>query len=110
MEKGHKEWNLFVVEDTIVSRNIHYKYSRFIENEYDVLFAISPDYDIHGKPVKLNCEFYNSSLNGLFINKKVYDQVGKFSDNPLEISRATWAYDAVLKGCRFKGILGVKLT
>lgn len=109
MKKGHKEWNLFIVEGTIVSKNIQYKYSRFLEDENDILYAIMPDYDRAGNPTNLNCYFYDCSLNGLMIHQEVFNKVGEFTDNPLEISRTMWAYDAVRKGCRFKGVFGVKL-
>ena len=109
MAKGHKEWNLIIVEGTIVRRGMEWKYSRFIENDLDILYPIVVDYDRDGKPIKLHISFDEAPLNGIFIHQKAFKLVGNFGDNPLEIEKLLWALDANKKGCKFKGILGAKM-
>jgi len=109
MKNGHKEWNIIVIEGAIVPYKVIHKYSRFVEAETDILFPIMPDYDLNGKPIKLNSTFYDCSLNGLFIHFNTFKKIGNLTDNPLEISRVFWAYDAMSKGCQFKAILGIKI-
>jgi hypothetical protein len=64
---------------------------------------------MNGQPIKINDTFYNCTLNGLCINKNFFKEVGKLSENPLEISRKFWALDAKEKGAEFKCILGIKI-
>ena len=109
MSKGHKEWNLIIVEGTIVKRGMQFKYSRFIESDLDVLYPIVVDYDRDGKPVKLHMSFDEAPLNGIFVHQKAFKLVGNFGNNSLEIEKLLWAVDANNKGCKFKGILGAKV-
>ena len=109
IKNGHKEWNLVVMEGAIVPYRVIHKYSRFVEQQTDILFPIMPDYDLDGKPIRLNAQFYDSSLNGLFIHAETFKKIGNLTDNPLEISRTFWAIDAINKGCRFKAILGIRI-
>jgi hypothetical protein len=48
-------------------------------------------------------------LNGICINKIFFKEIGKLSENPLEISRKFWALEAKEKNANFKTILGIKI-
>lgn len=109
LEKGHEDWNIIVMEGSWVKGNLHEKYSRWINSHRDVLYSIYVSYDREGFPSKIYKDFDECSLNGLCINRKLFKEVGKFSDNPLGYSKLFWAMDAVEKNAQFKGILGVKI-
>jgi hypothetical protein len=109
VKNGHKEWNMLVTEGAIVTNGVLDKYARFVESEKDILFAILPDYDLQGKPTRLNNTFYDCSLNGVMVHQKTYKKIGNLTNNPLEISRVMWALEAIKYGCRFKAILGIKI-
>ena len=60
------DWAIFLISGTWVKRNLAVKYPRFIKSDTDVLY-----------PIVLNeknwvYSFKNSTLNGLFINKKTF--------------------------------------
>jgi len=109
MQKGHKGWNLIMVEGTVLRRGIMCKYARFVESEKDILFPIVMDYDREGNVVDTHANFVDSSINGLFMHYDTFKAVKPFGDNPLEIERVLWATDAREKGCQFKAVLGTKL-
>jgi hypothetical protein len=109
MLKGHKEWNVIIIEGTVVRRGVMQKYARFVENEKDILFPIVMDYDREGNVVNTHANFIDSSINGLMMHQGTFKSIGAFGDNPLEIERLLWATEAMEKGCRFKAILGTKL-
>lgn len=109
MKKGHKEWNIFVIEGTWVRRCLNYKFSYWIEDEKDVLFPIVVDYDRDGKPVKIYKDFNECTLNGLCMNQQFFKKVGNFSENPLDVSKQFWQFEADDQGGRFKAILGTML-
>ena len=109
IKRGHKEWNVIVVEGSIVPNGMIRKYSNFLSGIKDILFPIVPTYDIDGYPIHLNNTFYDCTLNGIMIHQKTFKEVGDISDNPMEIARVMWALDAIKKGCQFKAVLGIKI-
>jgi len=111
VKKGVSEWKLIVMEGTYVRRGIINKYSRFIEDEGDVLYPIITDYSKDGYPVRIYTSFDEATLDGMFMHQKTFKEVGDFSDNPLNVSKLMWALEARRKGknVRFKGILGARL-
>lgn len=109
LEKGHEEWNIIIMEGCWVKRNLHLKYSNWIKSYKDVLYSIFINYNKEGDPVKIFKDFEECSLNGICINRKFFKEVGKFSDNPLNISKLFWSMEASDKGAEFKGILGIKI-
>jgi len=109
IKNGHKGWNVLVTEGAVVPKGVLMKYGRFVEDEKDILFAIMPDYNPQGKPVRLNNTFYDCSLNGILVHQRTFKDVGNMTDNPMEISRVLWATDAIRKGYRFKAVLGIKI-
>lgn len=108
-KNGHNKWNCLVVAGAFMRIGINKKYSNFMKSEKDILYPIVCNYDIFGNPVKIYSNFSECSLNGIFIHQKTFLEVGKFSENPLDISKTFWALQAHDKGCNFKGVLGVKI-
>jgi hypothetical protein len=108
-EKTKEDWNVVLMEGSRICKNLHYKYFRWITNEKNIIFPLIVEYNMNGQPSKINDTFYNCTLNGLCINKNFFKEVGKLSENPLEISRKFWALDAKEKGAEFKCILGIKI-
>lgn len=106
---AHKEWNVLIMEGTWVRPHFSKKYLNFVESEKDILFPVTVDYDVQGKPKHIYNTFWNCSLNGLMIHHKTFKEVGQLEDGDLENSRLIWAASAQEKNCKFKAILGVKL-
>jgi hypothetical protein len=99
------EWCIFVISGTWVRRNLAYKYSRFVDDDTDILY-----------PIVLNnnnwvYSFRNSTLNGICINKKTFKKVGAFQDEgKLKIAKEQWFYQAIEKcDSKFKAILGANI-
>lgn len=107
--KNSNGWCLFVIEGAIIPKSIESRYFKWINNEKDVLFPIVVTYNIQGEPIKILSTFADCTLNGMLIHKKLFDEVGKFTDNPIKVSKEFWALDATCKGAFFKAILGVKI-
>jgi hypothetical protein len=109
IKRGHKEWNILVIEGAMVRPKLDQKYFYWVENEKDILFPIVVDYNRDGLPVKIYSDFHEASLNGICIHQKTFKEVGDFTENPLQISKEYWSYEASSQGCRFKAILGTKM-
>lgn len=109
MEKSKKEWNMIVTEGILVRRNLDVKYAYFLKNDKDILFPIVVSYDQQGKPINIQMNFISPNVNGLLLHKRAIQEVGKFSDNPTEVSKFFWAIDAVDRGFKFKSVLGTKV-
>jgi hypothetical protein len=110
LRRGHKEWNLLVMEGAIVRPGIIQKFSLFVEEETDVLFPIVMEYNREGKPSVIKNTFPEASLNGTFIHQKLFKLAGDFSDKESIIdSKLWWAGQAMSAGAKFKAVLGTKL-
>jgi hypothetical protein len=109
LEKGHEEWNIIIMEGSWVKKNLHLKYSKWIESYKDVLYSIFINYNKEGYPIKVFKDFEECSLNGICINRNLFKEVGKFSDDSLNVSRLLWSLEAKSKQANFKGILGIKI-
>jgi len=109
MQNGNPEWNIIVIEGSVVPYNIDEKFFQFMENEKDIFFPIVIDYNHQGRPVNLYADFTQCTLNGLTINRKTFIDIGNMSDDSLDESKIIWAIDAIDKGCKFKAILGAKI-
>lgn len=100
MRHCNSEWVFSVFAGTTVKENINKKFSFFVSSEKDVLFPIANR--------KMN--FVDGTLNGLFINRRFFKEVGDFEDEgELDIIKLIWADKAMCLGCRFKAIVGAKL-
>ena len=110
IRRGHKEWNLLVMEGVNVRSGVVQKYSLFIDQETDVLFPIVMDHNRKGEPCNIKNKFPDASLNGTFIHQKTFKAVGDFSDGEsLVDSRLWWAVHAIEQGTKFKAILGTQM-
>jgi hypothetical protein len=100
MKRAKAEWNFIIVAGTVVKRGLDTSFSFFLGDEKDIMFPIA-----EGKT-----DFVDGTLNGLFMNKKFYKEVGDMAtENPLDICKLMWALEAIEKGAQFKAILGTKM-
>jgi len=94
-------WNFLIMSGTWVRNSLDRKYSCFLENEKDILFPV----------IKRKMNFVDGSINGVLIHKKSFKDIGKFnSKSSIDICKLYWANEAIEKGYRFKGIVGITLT
>ena len=108
-EKTKEEWNIILIEGSRICKNLKTKYFKWITNNKNIVYPLIAEYNLNGYPSRINNTFYNCTLNGICINKNFFKEVGKLSENPLEISRTFWAMQAKEKGAEFKSILGIKI-
>lgn len=100
MKRSKAEWSFFIIAGSVVKRGLNDKFNVFLSSEKDVMFPIA-----EGK-----ADFIDATLNGLFINKKFFKEVGDMAtDNPLEICKLMWALTAIEKGATFKAIMGTRM-
>ena len=110
IKRGHKSWNIVVMEGVGVTPNLHTKYANFYLDDKDVFFPIVPDYDRNDLPVRLNNNFVTATLNGLCVHQETFKKVGDFSDEEsIDLTKLKWAINAQNYGCRFKAILGARI-
>ena len=109
-KKSKADWTMVVMEGTPLHRNIDHKFALFIENEKDILFSITMEYDKQGRPNKIRNTFDEATLNGMLIHKSTFKEVGDFTDDEsIPISKLFWQAKAVDLGCKFKGVLGMRI-
>lgn len=100
MKHAEAEWNFIVCAGATVRSKMDHRFSFFIENEKDVLFPIAEN----------KTSFVDATLNGLFINKKTWNEVGEMANvGPFETIKLMWALEAIDKGVKFKAIAGSKI-
>lgn len=100
MKFAPSDWNFLICAGTTLRQNLHTRYSFFIESEKDILFPIADK----------KTDFVDGTLNGLFINKKTWNEVGEMASvGPLEVVKLMWALEAVEKGVKFKALANMKL-
>ena len=108
-KSSEADWRLLVMEGARIPSGLEVRYTKWIDNDRDVLFPIVMTHDREGRPSTILATFEDSTLNGLLIHDALFKEVGKFSDNPICVSKKFWGLDAEEKGARFKAILGVKI-
>lgn len=90
------EWNFLLFSKGWVRNRIDIKYSYFVDDEKDILFPI----------INKNMNFSEADINGLFLHKKAFQDIGNFPDmESLDTSKLFWASGAIKKGYKFKGIV-----
>ncbi len=125
MKKGHKEWNILVMEGVYVNIDIVKKLFTFAESEKEILYPIVTQSNrrvqqpIRGqkfskkwtRPVKITWAFEDSTLNGIAIHADAFKEIGDFTcrTDSLVLSKLEWRLYAEAKGYRFKAILGAKI-
>jgi len=95
------DWGIFVMAGTWVNIRIADKFSRFIQDDSDILFPIEDNIYV----------FKNCTLNGLCLNKKVFKKVGPFAEKgAIDKCKEEWSlYAYGMCGSKFKAILGAAL-
>ena len=86
-----------------VERKLRY----FAESPKDVLYPV----------VGMKMNFVEGSSNGILINKETFKEVGEFPEhkmqkagvNDFELAKLFWATKAIECGCKFKGIVGLRI-
>lgn len=100
MKNAPAEWNMIVISGTQLRNQAHRKYSCFIDSPKDILFPI----------VDRKMNFVDGTVNGIFVHKNVYSELGDMPDTPnLNECKAAWGSLAVANGYKFKGIVGAAL-
>jgi len=100
MKHAPADWNFIVCAGATVRWKMDERFSYFTESEKDILFPISDN----------KCNFVDATLNGLFINKKTWNEVGEMSnEGTFEEIKILWALRAIDKGVKFKAIAGSKI-
>ena len=101
------EWGFIIFGGSRVQHFLERKFTTFANYENEILFPI----------VERRCNFVDGSFNGVLINKKFFKTVGKFPEadlqkegiNDFEMAKLFWAIDAIEKGAKFKGIIGMRV-
>lgn len=100
MRHAPADWNFIVCAGATVRYKMDERFSYFVDSDKDILFPIAD-----GKT-----NFVDATLNGLFINKKTWKEVGEMeSVGPFETVKLMWALTAIEKGVKFKAIAGAKI-
>jgi hypothetical protein len=101
MRHAPSDWNILTIGGTWIRKRLSTRYSRFIEEDSDVLFPIfEKQYD-----------FRRATLNGLCIHKKTFKKAGAFPDKgEIHHCKERWAlYATALCKSKFKAILGASI-
>ena len=100
MRHASHDWVFLIFAGTNVRPKLDSKFAFYINSEKDILYPVAEN--------KFN--FVDATLNGLYINKKNFREIGEFDESgDLNAIKLVWAAEAVEKGCKFKAILGSKM-
>lgn len=100
MNHAPAEWNFLVCAGATVRSGLDRKFAFFIDSEKDILFPIAEN----------KAHFVDGTLNGIFMNKKTFKEVGNWNEKgDLALVKTLWALDAIDKGCKFKAIANSKI-
>jgi len=108
MKKIKHEWALLMFGGSRIRPYLEKKIEMFAKSEKDILFPV----------IEQRYDFASSSLNGVVINTKFFQEIGDFSEAPMikegmndfEIAKLFWCIDAIEKKAVFKGIVGMRIT
>lgn len=109
MEKTPNGWSLILTEGSWVPKNLKRIYESWAKSDKDVLYGVGMSHGRDGSPAELTTSFLDCSLNGIMMKREFFLEVGKFSDNPMGVSRCFWALAAIERGAVFKGVLGARI-
>lgn len=108
MEKSADGWNMIVTEGSCIPRALVRVYGSWARSAKDVLYGVGITHGRDGS-AESTTSFLDCSLNGIMMRREFFLEVGKFSDNPMGVSRCFWALDAMERGAVFKGVLGARI-
>jgi hypothetical protein len=102
IDHSETDWNFILFAGTRVKAHVIRKYQYFIKDEKDILFPV----------VDRKFAFHEASMNGIFVNKLAFKEIGKMGDDisDLEIVKLIWATKGLEKQFRFKAIVGGKMV
>lgn len=109
MEKSADGWSMIVTEGSHIPKGLEKTYGSWARSDKDVLYGVCMTHGRDGSPAELSTNFLDCSLNGITMRREFFLEVGKFSDNPMGVSRCFWAMEALEKGAVFKGVLGARI-
>lgn len=101
------KWALLMYAGSSVRPFVERKLRYFAESPKDVLYPV----------VGMKMNFVEGSSNGILINKETFKEVGEFPEhkmqkagvNDFELAKLFWATKAIECGCKFKGIVGLRI-
>jgi hypothetical protein len=106
MKKIKSEWGFIIYAGSYVRPFIEVKLCHFVDSLTDVLYPI----------IDRKMNFVDGSSNGILMSKTMFKEAGDFPDvnkagaNDFELAKLLWATNAIKHGCKFKGIVGLKVT
>lgn len=96
------EWGLLVFAGGRFTQFVERKFY-FAQDEKDILFPV----------IDRKCDFLDTPLDGVLINKKTFETIGDWpefkGENDFEHSKLVWAAGAKEYGCKFKAIVGLRV-
>lgn len=99
--KTKKDWNFLIFAGSTVKPRFWARYTMFLEDEFDIMYPVSEGH----------YDFVEGSLNGLLLHINALKRAGRMPETSvLEQAKAVWAYAAIQKGHRLKGILGSRVV
>jgi hypothetical protein len=107
MKKLKHEWGFIIFGGSRVVPYLERRFTSFVKSDKDVLYPI----------VDKKYDFVEGCFNGVLINRKFFQEVGDFPTetmqkqglNDFEFAKLLWAIDAMNKGAKFKGIVGMRI-
>jgi len=100
MKHAPADWNFIVCAGVTVRSGLDRKFSFFVESEKDILFPI----------VDKKAHFVDGTLNGIFIHKNTFKEIGNWDEvDDLSLVKTAWALEAIDKGCKFKSIANSRI-
>jgi len=93
------DWICFLEAGTLARPAMFRQHRRF--GPKDILFRVA------GR----RFHFADAPLEGLTVSREAFERIGPMADreDSLEIVKTFWALDAIEHGCRFVGLVGVRL-
>lgn len=100
MKHAPADWNFIVCAGVTIRSKLDQKFSFFVSSEKDILFPIAEN----------KTYFVDGTLNGIFMHKKTFKEVGDWDEHKdLCMVKTFWALEAIDKGCVFKAIANSKI-
>lgn len=107
LKKLKHDWGCLMFGGSRIFQFTERRITSFAHTEKDVIYPV-----VEGK-----FGFVEASFNGVVMTKKFFDEVGDFPTaamlkaglNDFELAKMFWALDAMDKGAKFKGVVGLRI-